>query len=564
MTVRLLALVAVAACAASASAAYCMPSDPCWPGAAAWQALNATVSGGLIAVLPEAAPCAKYGEADPRCQAVLGNWSNPFWRAAQPGAMQVPVWEQDAGGGGCLVFGQPCVQGDIPPFAVKVSSPSDVSAALAFGAAHNIRVIVKSSGHEFQGRSTAAGALMVWMHTYTGVTTQPAFSACEGDAAQAAVTVLGGTQWGDVYDAVRPEYVVVGGSSRSVCACGGFVLGGGHSFMSPSFGLAADNVLAFDVVLANGTALQGVSPCVHANLFWALRGGGGAFAVITSVTYRLYPAGGVVGLSLTVGFRTGAGSTALFLDGLLAVTQNLSSPSASGGVWSGYASFLSAPQANPGISGQFVFNGSMQGATTSLTDLYVFLKSYPADLYVVTFSLTPFSTFLAWHDTIDPAVTGDRTGASFAMGSWLVPLNACTISTARSAAVAAFVNVSSYVPMFMYLVAGGAVSTADPSLTSVSPAWRQATWHAGFGVGWGLNTSAADIAYNFQVTSYLNGILRDGMPTSGAYWMETDYLMPSWQSTFWGTNYPRLLHVKAVYDPNNVFMCHHCVGDTSA
>lgn len=69
------------------------------------------------------------------------------------------------------------------------------------------------------------------------------------------------------------KWAVVGGSARTVSASGGHVLGGGHSFMSPTYGLAVDNVLAFTAVLADGSA-RTVSPCANPDLFWALRGGG--------------------------------------------------------------------------------------------------------------------------------------------------------------------------------------------------------------------------------------------------------------------------------------------------
>jgi hypothetical protein len=55
-------------------------------------------------------------------------------------------------------------------------------------------------------------------------------------------------------------------------------------------------------------------------------------------------------------------------------------------------------------------------------------------------------------------------------------------------------------------------------------------------------------------------VLRDAIPEPGSYVNETDYFEPSWQAAFWGENYPRLLAIKQIYDPHNVFTCHHCVG----
>ena len=90
-----------------------------------------------------------------------------------------------------------------------------------------------------------------------------------------ALTAAPGDSFGEVYavaDANR--VVVVGGSEISVSACGGYTLGGGHSWMGPAYGMAVDNALRFEVVLANGTVVN-ASSCENADLFWALRGGGG-------------------------------------------------------------------------------------------------------------------------------------------------------------------------------------------------------------------------------------------------------------------------------------------------
>lgn len=76
------------------------------------------------------------------------------------------------------MVGQPCEQGNIPTVGVAAKSPADVSAALAFASAHNIRVAVKASGHDYQGRSTAAGALLVWLHGMAAITVDEAYSGC--------------------------------------------------------------------------------------------------------------------------------------------------------------------------------------------------------------------------------------------------------------------------------------------------------------------------------------------------------------------------------------------------
>ena len=131
-----------------------------------------------------------------------------------------------------------------------------------------------------------------------------------------------GVQWHEVYSKLDDaKRMVVGGVTNggSVGAAGGWIQGGGHSNLSPSYGLGTrfrpstpflsfadafivgvDNVLEFDVVLSNGEYVT-ANAHQHPDLFWALRGGGGAtFGVVTSVTYRTYPAVPVVAVLLEV------------------------------------------------------------------------------------------------------------------------------------------------------------------------------------------------------------------------------------------------------------------------
>ena len=101
--------------------------------------------------------------------------------------------------------------------------------------------------------------------------------------------VLGGNQWGEVYELMtEKEVVVVGGGALTVGAAGGFLQGGGHSANSPKLGLAVDNLLEADIVIADGTLLT-INKCWHTDLFWAIRGGGGGtFGIVTRAVYKAH------------------------------------------------------------------------------------------------------------------------------------------------------------------------------------------------------------------------------------------------------------------------------------
>ena len=101
--------------------------------------------------------------------------------------------------------------------------------------------------------------------------------------------VLGGNQWFEVYEKMTQEGVlVVGGAGGSVSAAGGYLQGGGHSPLSPLHGLAVDNLLEADIVIADGTLLT-INKCQYPDLFWAIRGGGGGtYGIVTRAVYKAH------------------------------------------------------------------------------------------------------------------------------------------------------------------------------------------------------------------------------------------------------------------------------------
>lgn len=559
------------------TAPWCTPGQACWPAAADWAALNTTVSGALISVAPPLAPCfgsfpgVPYDQAT--CSSNVGNFTNSYWRASQPGANQEPNWEEGADGSNCYDAAKPCTLGNIPPYAVAVARDGDVSAALDFARKHNLQVVVKATGHEYQGRSAGANALLVWVKSLAGVTVDPHFAACPGDAPRPALTARPGSSWGEAYRAADAAgVVVVGGSEISVSACGGYTLGGGHSWTGPTYGMAVDNVLRFKAVLANGSAVT-ASACENADLFWALRGGGGgSFAVVTECSYAAHPvpAQGAAGAFITVELLQGNTSYAVLMDGFLASIPMLSDAVANGaGVVAGgyFIPDLSAPEGtHEHMSFLLSFNGTVDQANKALAPLSAWVATVPQYLTVIGAQVLPFPSLMAFHESFDNS--SEPTGDAVTLTSRLVPMDLLLDNTTR-------LNIALGLTAFTYtvggmtgmLVTGGAVAQADPdsSATSINPAWRSAGAHIAFGAGWALNTSLAEVAGIFQGVSELtDAYLRATCDTPGgrgpaAYWSESDYLESDWQTAFWGKNYPRLQEIKAAVDPGNAFTCHHCV-----
>lgn len=253
----LLSLFAAAAIGAARSTnCRCRPTDSCWPSSKEWSALNNTIHGKLAAVRPVASVChhAEYN-AD-ACKIVTSLWSDSVWRSAQPGAVQWENWEAWPERNQSCYIESPktttCGQGRISLYSAKVQSASDIQKAVRFASAHKLRLAIKNTGHDFLGRSTAPESLQILTHAMKDIKLIDDFvpkgsSKSEGPA----ITIAAGVQLPEMYEAVaKHNRTVIGGSSHTVGAAGGYVQGGGHSPFGHWKGLASDNALEFEVVTA--------------------------------------------------------------------------------------------------------------------------------------------------------------------------------------------------------------------------------------------------------------------------------------------------------------------------
>ncbi|KAF5725023.1 FAD-binding domain-containing protein [Fusarium mundagurra] len=163
-------------------------------------------------------------------------------------------------------------------YVVQVTNAHDVSKALLFAQEHRLDVAVVGGGHSTSGSSSTDGGLVVDLTKMRNVTV---------DYANKTITAEGGTIWEDVdYAAAKYGLATVGGTVNHT-GVGGLTLGGGYGWLTGKHGLTIDNLLAAEVVLADGRIMQ-TSESENPDLFWALRGAGQSFGVATSFTFRGY------------------------------------------------------------------------------------------------------------------------------------------------------------------------------------------------------------------------------------------------------------------------------------
>lgn len=172
-----------------------------------------------------------------------------------------------------------------PALIVRCRTAADVAAAVRFARGGRHEISVRGGGHNVGGLAVADDAVMIDLAEMRGIQVDP-----EARTARAE----GGVTWSELNAATGEHELAVTGGAVSTTGIAGLTLGGGLGWLMPKFGLAADNVIAIELVDADGQILE-VTHQSDPELFWALRGGGGNFGVATAFTYRLHPLGMVTG-----------------------------------------------------------------------------------------------------------------------------------------------------------------------------------------------------------------------------------------------------------------------------
>ncbi|HEX5469909.1 MAG TPA: FAD-binding oxidoreductase [Gaiellaceae bacterium] len=172
-----------------------------------------------------------------------------------------------------------------PALLASCRGAADVAHAVRFAKEEGLEIAVRGGGHSIAGRSLVEGGLVIDLSLMRGV---------DVDARARSARVQGGALWSDVNRETHAHGLAVTGGAVSSTGVGGFTLGGGLGWLLGACGLACDNLREAEVVLATGEIVR-ASEQEHTDLFWALRGGGGNFGVVTSFVFELHPIAEVVG-----------------------------------------------------------------------------------------------------------------------------------------------------------------------------------------------------------------------------------------------------------------------------
>jgi FAD/FMN-containing dehydrogenase len=172
-----------------------------------------------------------------------------------------------------------------PLVIVRAQNAGDVIAAVNAARDHGLDLAIRGGGHSVPGFGTCDGGVVIDLSRMRGVRVDPVASTARAE---------GGATWGDFNAATYPFGLATTGGIISTTGVAGLTLGGGIGYLTRGFGLSLDNLISADVVTADGRFLV-ASEREHADLFWALRGGGGNFGVVTSFEFALHPVKDIYG-----------------------------------------------------------------------------------------------------------------------------------------------------------------------------------------------------------------------------------------------------------------------------
>ena len=401
----------------------------------------------------------------------------------------------------------------------------DVSLCVKFARQHDIEITVRGGGHNAGGLGVRDRALCIDLSEMRGVQVDPQAR---------TVRVDGGCTWSDVDHATVGFGLATPTGFISSTGVGGLALGGGIGYLTRRYGLTVDNLLAADVVLADGTLVR-ADENDNPDLFWALRGGGGNFGVVTSFLFRCHPIGrdGIVIAGPVLYDLADAGAVMRWYRELLpALPEELSG-------WLGLLTIPPAPPFPEELWGRkacgivWCYTGDHENADAVLEPVRSFGKPMLVGIHELPFTalqsafdaLYPPGLQWYWRSDNFTEITDEAIKVHERFGSQL-PTGHSTMHLYPIDGAAA--RVPSDATAFAYRSGGWAGVIVgvdpDPANAELLSAWAKAYWEE-------LHPTSAG-------GSYVNFLMEEGQDRVEAAYRD---------------NYPRLARVKATYDPDNLF-----------
>ncbi|KAK0634264.1 hypothetical protein B0T17DRAFT_501946 [Bombardia bombarda] len=526
----------------------CFPGDKCWPDAAEWASLNNSVDGRLIATVPVAAVChdgfpgVEY-DAE-KCAEARANWLRPELHYQTMHSPMAPFFANMS----CDPFtprDAQCVIGAYVPFAVNAFTSAHYKTTISFATKHNIRLVIRNTGHDYMGKSTGAGALALWTHN---IKHRKVIDYQSKAYTGKALRVGAGVQAFEAQNTANAAgLVVVEGRCPTVGFAGGYTQGGGTSPLGSKFGLAADQVLEWEVVTARGDLLT-ATPDENADLYWALAGGGGGtYGVVLSMTVKAHKNFPTAGATLTF-----VEPTDKYWDIVQAFLLNTPAVLKEGGTlyW----------MVMPGNTFYMPQSYLPDGMATDLEALLLpTIDALDQAGIEYTFKTADYPNF----QDVLKTTNAEHDIVEINLGGRIIPSSLFNNNNNNNNnTVASLTGAIRNIVDNGGLVAGVSMapSRTPESPNSAHPAWRSSSLFVFLGSPHDRKNMTANIVMQNVVTEEFMAPLERITPEGGAYLNEAALNQADFQHAFYGSNYPKLLSIKKKNDPDGIFWGPTAVG----
>jgi len=396
---------------------------------------------------------------------------------------------------------------------------ADVAAALSYGIEHGLRIAVRGGGHNGGGLGSVDDGLVIDLSQMNAIAV---------DAAAKMARVGGGALLKDVLEATHQDGLTVPVGIIGTTGVGGLTLGGGMGHLTRGMGLTIDNLVAATVVLADGSIVQ-TDAEREPDLFWALRGGGGNFGVVTSFSFRCHPATTALAGPVLYDIGDAAEVLAWYRDFLPAAPDEVS----------GFFAFLSIPPGPP-FPEELHLRKVCAVVWTQVgeeeSDALRAARSFGTPL-LDGIAPVPLPAWNTAFDAVYPP--GDQW---YWRGEFIREIS--------DEAIAVHAEYGPAMPTWKSTMHLYAIDGAASRIANDATAWsyRDAIWG---GVFAGVDPDPANAgAIRDWVRAYSDAIKPYGM---GGGYVNFHMDEPDRVRGMYGANYDRLARIKAQYDPDNVF-----------
>lgn len=419
-----------------------------------------------------------------------------------------------------------------PLMIARCADTADVISSVNFGREHGLPLTVKSGGHNGAGKAVCDDGLVIDLSPMNSVRVDP-------DAKTAYVGP--GATWADFDREAQAFDLATTGGTDSRTGVAGLTLGGGLGYLARKHGIAADNLLGADVVLADGELVH-ASEKENADLFWALRGGGGNFGVVTSFEFRLHELGPEIMTAQVFHPHDDGREVLRFYRDLMTDGPD---------EMSFLAAIVNVPPVSPFPEEQHgrttvalvgSYAGSLEDGKAALAPVEAFGRPM-----VAAVAPTPYTALQQSLDAGAPDGMRYYTKSRFLAG---LTDEAIEAIIERTASLPGAFTVVFLEPM------GGAINRVDPTATAFPH--RDATFNFSVMGGW------QDAFKDDEIITWVREFHEAMAPyaTGGVYMNYLDRDDGERIRAAYGENFERLKRVKARYDPDSLFHINQSVGST--